>query len=95
MRADPDDLRRHASHLDGVLARARFAGDDTRMTADAYGHLCVIVPILLEQVRTPLIEAIETAARAVGDSAEAVRRAADDYEHTDGTNATDLSGRVP
>ncbi|MEU8242049.1 type VII secretion target [Actinoplanes missouriensis] len=93
MRAAPEELRRHASCLDAAaeaLERVRIAGDDTGMTPDAYGHLCVMVPALLDQVRAPLVAAIEAAARAVGNSADAVRRAAGEYQFTDDTAADDL-----
>ncbi|WP_433828958.1 type VII secretion target [Actinoplanes sp. CA-015351] len=96
MRVTPEELWRHSAHLDDVtekLVRARIAGDDTAMTPDAYGHLCVIVLILLEQVRAPLSEAIGAAARAVGTSATAIRRAADEYQLTDDLGAAELRGQ--
>ncbi|BBH66680.1 hypothetical protein ACTI_33650 [Actinoplanes sp. OR16] len=100
MRATPDELRRHAAHLDGVadeLSRARSAGHDTGMTADAYGHLCVIVPILLEKVRSPLVDAIDAAARSIDQSADSVRGAADTFHRTDESAAAQLrdAGRLP
>lgn len=93
MRAAPDELRRHAAHLDTVtdeLEHARSAGDGAGITPDAYGHLCAVVPVLLEQVRSPLAAAIGAAARATGDSAEAVRRAADEYQRADEAAAESL-----
>ncbi|MBB2941906.1 hypothetical protein FB565_001610 [Actinoplanes lutulentus] len=97
MKVTPEELWRHSAHLDDVtdgLSRARIAGDDTSMTPDAYGHLCVIVPILLEQVRAPLAEAIGEAVRAVGTSATAIRQAADEYRRTDDVAAAELHGRT-
>ncbi|MEU4564352.1 type VII secretion target [Actinoplanes sp. NPDC023936] len=93
MRADPAELRRHASCLDAAteaLERARDAGDDTGITPDAYGHLCVVVPALLDQARVPLVAAIGAAARAAGSSADAVRRAAGQYQLADETAADGL-----
>jgi hypothetical protein len=93
VKAAPDELRQHAAHLDGVageLSRARIAGADTGMTPNAYGHLCAIVPILLEQVRSPLTEAIGVAAQAAAENAGAIRRAADGYQQTDETAADEL-----
>ncbi|BAL86478.1 hypothetical protein AMIS_12580 [Actinoplanes missouriensis 431] len=93
MRAAPEELRRHASCLDAAaetLERVRIAGDDTGMTPGAYGHLCAMVPALLDQARVPLVAAIEAAARAVGNSADAVRRTAGEYQLTDDTAAGDM-----
>jgi hypothetical protein len=82
----PDELRRHAGHLDSVadeLDTARKAGDVTRPSTDAYGQLCLMVPAMLGELQAPLTEAIGTAARSVRDTADALIRTASDYEFTD------------
>lgn len=86
----PEALRRHATHLDAVaddLGTARRAGDITRPGPEAYGKLCVIVPVMLDQLQAPLVEAIGVAAQSVRDTADAVIGAASDYEFTDETAA--------
>jgi hypothetical protein len=97
MRTDPDDLRGHASHLDGLafsLDGLAFSLDDhgRRLAPDAYGPLCAVVPILLASVSEPLTSAIGAAAAAVADNADTIRRAADGYQQTDDDAADRLLG---
>jgi hypothetical protein len=86
VRVTPDDLRRHAGHLDAVadeLDTARQAGNATRPGTDAYGQLCTLVPAMLGQLQAPLVEAIGAAAESVRDTADALVRTASNYEFID------------
>jgi hypothetical protein len=82
----PEDLRRHAGHLDGIadeLATAKQAGEVTRPGMDAYGKLCWIVPAMLNEVQGPLVEGIAAAADSVRATADAVAGAAEQYAQVD------------
>ncbi|MGC1215519.1 MAG: type VII secretion target [Micromonospora sp.] len=86
IQASPDDLRAHAGHLDGIadaLNVARQAGQTVRLDADAYGQLCVLVPVLLDQVQRILVDGVDTAVRSVGDTADRLRTVAGRYEDAD------------
>ena len=90
LRVTADDLRRHAAHLE---SRAGTAGTAPAGPGpNAYGQLCVFLPPLLAQLQTPLAQAVEAAARSVQGSADAVRRAAGLYEHTDAEAGDSLRG---
>lgn len=89
----PDELRRHAGHLDAIaeeLGTARQAGDATRPSTDAYGQLCTMVPVMLGRLQAPLVEAIGAAAQSVRDTADALIGTASDYEITDQNTAESL-----
>jgi|GEM_PF-2147355 hypothetical protein len=80
------DLMAHAGHLDqvaGELATAKQAGETTRPGPDAYGRLCVIVPSVLGQLHSTVVEGIGAAVDSVRDTAARVRSAAGDYRATD------------
>jgi DNA-binding IclR family transcriptional regulator len=91
----PEELRRHAAHLDGIadeLETARQAGEATTPGPDAYGQLCVMVPTLLGNLQAPLVAAIAAASKSVRDTADAVIGAAADYEYVDEAAANSLHG---
>ncbi|MET8360245.1 hypothetical protein, partial [Micromonospora sp. NPDC005171] len=56
---DPDDLTSHAAHIernaDG-LDTARQAGQHVQLSADAYGQLCAIMPLLLDGLQRTLVD---------------------------------------
>lgn len=94
IQVSPADLRAHAGHLDGIadaLNVARQAGQSVRLDVDAYGQLCVLMPVLLDQVQRILVDGVDTAARSVGDTADRLRTVAGRYEDTDGRADTMLS----
>lgn len=87
------DLRAHAGHLDQVaddLATAKQAGDTTTPGPEAYGRLCVIVPMLLGRLQSVLTDGIEAAVQSVRDTGGRVRSAADDYRSTDEASSAKL-----
>ena len=95
IQVSPGDLGAHAGHLDGIadaLTVARQAGQSVRLDADAYGQLCALVPVLLDQVQRILVDGVDTAARSVGDTADRLRTVAGRYEDTDARADAMLSG---
>jgi hypothetical protein len=93
----PDELRRHAGHLDAAadeLDYARQAGNATRPSTDAYGKLCTMVPAMLDHLQAPLVEAIGAAVQSVRDTADALIGTASDYEFTDQSAAEAVRGSV-
>lgn len=92
----PADLTAHAGHLDGIsdaLAVARQAGASVRLGADAYGQLCGLMPVLLDEVQRVLVDGVDAAARSVGDSADRLRTVAARYREAD-TRAEATLNRV-
>lgn len=82
----PADLRAHAGHLDRIadaLTVARQAGQSVRLAADAYGQLCVLMPVLLDQVQQVLVDGVGTAADSVRDTADRLRAVASRYQSAD------------
>jgi Excreted virulence factor EspC, type VII ESX diderm len=82
----PADLLAHAARIEGVAAQldtAKRAGDAVQMGAAAYGKLCAIVPVLLNELQGLLIDGIDTAAHSVHDTGARVRAAADAYQSSD------------
>ncbi|MEV4490176.1 type VII secretion target [Micromonospora coxensis] len=83
---DPDDLTRHAARLDrraDSLDTARQAGQHVRLSGDAYGQLCAIMPLLLDGLQRTLVGGIDTAAHSVRDTAGKLRTGADNYRAAD------------
>ncbi|WP_327040931.1 ESX-1 secretion-associated protein [Micromonospora ureilytica] len=83
---DPDDLSTHAAHIernaDG-LDTARQAGQHVQLSADAYGQLCAIMPLLLDGLQRTLVDGIADAAGSVRDTSEKLRANADRYRASD------------
>lgn len=89
----PADLVAHAGHLDGIsaaLTTARQAGESVRLGADAYGRLCVLLPVLVDQVQRILVDGVDAAARSVGDTADRLRAGAARYQESDARAETAL-----
>ncbi|MEU1966392.1 type VII secretion target [Micromonospora sediminicola] len=96
LQVDPDDLTAHAGHLHRCADRidtARGAGQQVRLSADAYGQLCAIMPLLLDGLQRTLTDGIGTAAGSVRDTADKVRAGAERYRASD-THAAHLLDRV-
>ncbi|MGV9766441.1 type VII secretion target [Micromonospora tulbaghiae] len=96
LQVDPDDLTAHAAHLGRCadsIDTARQAGQHVRLSADAYGQLCAIMPVLLDGLQRTLTDGIGTAAASVRDTAGKVRASAERYRASD-THAADLLDRI-
>ncbi|MGC4892914.1 type VII secretion target [Micromonospora sp. DT31] len=86
LRVDPDDLTAHAAHLDRCadsIDTARQAGQHVRLSADAYGQLCAVMPVLLDGLQQILVDGVGAAATAVRDTAGTVRLSAERYRAAD------------
>lgn len=85
-----DDLRTHASHLDGLrdrLSTAVSAANTVSMSDDAYGLLCSFLPPIVNPMEQEGIDSLNAATEAVGTTAGNVRLAADYYDDSDQANA--------
>ncbi|MEU8313754.1 type VII secretion target [Micromonospora sp. NPDC048887] len=86
LQVDPDDLNAHAArlgHRADSIDTARQAGEHVRLSADAYGQLCAIMPVLLDGLQRTLTDGIGTAATSVRDTADRVRASAERYRASD------------
>jgi uncharacterized protein YukE len=85
-----DDLRGHASHLNGLMDRlgtAISAANTASMSDDAYGLLCSFLPPIINPMEQEGLTALQAASDAVGTTAGNVRLAADRYEQVDEANS--------
>jgi hypothetical protein len=85
------DLGSHAARVDTIgdgLGVAKEAGEATRVDTGAYGQLCQLVPALLNDLQTRLVDGIGGAEAAAHETADALRATAADYETAD-SNAAD------
>ncbi|MFI6243881.1 type VII secretion target [Micromonospora sp. NPDC050795] len=86
IQVDPDDLTAHAAHLDRCasgLDTAQQAGQHVRLSTDAYGQLCAMMPVLLDGLQRTLLDSIGAAAASVRDTAGKLRVGADRYRSSD------------
>ena len=94
----PADLVSHAGHLDGIasqVAAAHQAGDTVRLEAEAYGRLCVIVPVLVESLQRIVLGGIDAAVHSLRDTGERLRTAAETYRMVDEHSAEALDQARP
>jgi hypothetical protein len=85
-----DDLRGHASHLNGLMDRlgtAISAANTASMSDDAYGLLCSFLPPIINPMEQGGLDSLQAASDAVGATAGNVRLAADRYEQVDEANS--------
>jgi hypothetical protein len=89
LRVVPASLVGHAAHIDSVAAAvdtAKQAGEAVRVDAQAYGYLCVLVPVLLDILQRLVVGGIDAAVNSLHDTGERVRIAAQAYQDTDQAN---------
>ena len=82
----PADLVAHAGHVEAVgdrVGTAAQAGGAIRAGADAYGKLCVMVPVMLGALQDVLVDGIGAASDGLRDTGGRLRTAAQSYEATD------------
>jgi excreted virulence factor EspC (type VII ESX diderm) len=80
------ELITHAAHVDGVadqVTTAAQAGSAVRAGNDAYGKLCVMVPVMLNALQDVLVDGINAAAGSLRDTGGRLRATASEYESTD------------
>jgi hypothetical protein len=83
----PADLDAHATHVDAVageLATAKDAGATVRLDTQAYGKLCVMVPVMIDGLQGVVLDAVQAAVDSLHDTADRLRSAADGYRASDG-----------
>lgn len=88
-----DELRAHASHLDGLKDRldtALSAAHTVSMSDKAFGLLCSFLPPVIDPMEHKGIDALRSAVDGVRVTADKVRATANQYEHNDKTAADTL-----
>ncbi len=91
----PGDLVSHAGQVGAVgdrVATAAQAGAAVRAGGDAYGKLCMMVPVMLGALQDVLVDGITKAAESMQDTGSRLRATAADYEGSDRRGATALRG---
>lgn len=91
----PGDLVSHAGRVEAVgdrVAVAAQAGAVVRAGGDAYGKLCVMVPVMLGALQDVLVDGITTAADSLQDTGSRLRATAADYDGSDRRGVTALRG---
>jgi hypothetical protein len=89
------ELVTHAGHVEDVAGRvttAAQAGAAVRAGSDAYGKLCVMVPVMLNALQDVLIDGINAAAGSLHDTGVRLRATATEYESTDQRRAEAFKG---
>jgi hypothetical protein len=82
----PQDLVRHAGQVEaiaGQVTTAAEAGAAVRPGTDAYGKLCVMVPLMLGALQDVLVDGIRAAADSLDDTGARLRTTAESYQATD------------
>lgn len=90
-----EDLRAHASKVDGVGDQMRSAVDAARqvtMNDDAYGLLCQPFAMMLQPFEENGVEALQKAVDALGKISENIRATAEDYLAVDDDQASTIDG---
>ena len=85
----PEELRAHASRLDGIRDRLSTALDAARtvsLPTGAYGVICQFFPPMVDPVEQMGMDAIAEAVTAMQSTADEVRETARTYEMVDDTN---------
>jgi Excreted virulence factor EspC, type VII ESX diderm len=85
------DLVTHAGHVENIAGKvttAAEAGSTVRAGGEAYGKLCVMVPVMLNALQDVLIDGINAAAESLQDTGARLRTTATEYETTDQQRAT-------
>jgi hypothetical protein len=80
------ELVTHAGHVEAIgdrISMAASAGASVRAGNDAYGKLCVMVPVMLNALQDVLVDGINAAAGSLHDTGVRLRATASDYETTD------------
>lgn len=91
---DPEELRTHAGHIDGLIARyeaVKAASAQITAAPDAFGPLCEWMAGILEDKHQMVEPLIERGASNLGTHVEALRTCADLYEESDAGSAEDFS----
>jgi hypothetical protein len=85
------ELITHAGHVEDIAEKTKTAagaGSAVRAGGDAYGQLCMMVPVMLNALQDVLIDGINAAAESLHDAGARLRATATEYEATDQRRAT-------
>lgn len=85
----PEELRAHASRLDGIRDRLSTALDAARtvsLPTGAYGVICQFFPPMVDPIEQMGMDAIGEAATAVEATAAEIRETAKAYDAVDDAN---------
>lgn len=91
----PEELRAHASKLDGLgerLQTALDAANQVSLSTEAYGVICSFFVPVVQSVSQPGVDTLKDASGAMGDMAAKVKQTANTYESGDADNAGLFSG---
>jgi ABC-type Zn2+ transport system substrate-binding protein/surface adhesin len=91
----PQALVKHAGHVEAIGAQvttAAEAGAAVRPGTDAYGKLCVMVPLMLGALQDVLVDGIRSAAGSLDDTGPRLRTTAESYRATDESQRQTLLG---
>ncbi|MFG1673096.1 type VII secretion target [Micromonospora sp. NPDC049282] len=92
---EPEDLTTHAHHVEriaGELTTAKQAGEATEPGIDAYGKLCLSVPVLLGELQGMVVDGMAAAAESVHGTADRLRETAASYRRNEELTAARLDG---
>jgi Excreted virulence factor EspC, type VII ESX diderm len=79
-------LINHAGTVEAIADRvstAASAGAAVRAGSDAYGQLCVMVPVMLDGLQDVLVDGIRSAAASLHDGGARLRTTAGEYHDAD------------
>jgi len=82
----PQELVTHAGHVEAIgdqVTTAAEAGAAVRPGFDAYGKLCVMLPVMLGALQDVVVDGIRSAAGALDDTGARLRATAKSYAATD------------
>jgi Excreted virulence factor EspC, type VII ESX diderm len=91
--ADPAAIVSHAGAVDGIAAKiaiSKQAGDTVRIDNAAYGHLCALMPPMINYLQDIVLDAIAAADTSLTDTASRLRTAASAYQAADDTSKRDI-----
>ena len=80
------ELITHGGAVEAIADRvstAASAGAAIRAGSDAYGRLCVMVPVMLNALQDVLVAGIRSAAASLHDTGARLQTTAADYDTTD------------
>ena len=80
------ELVTHAGRVAAIgdrVGAAASAGCTVRAGADAYGRLCVLVPVMLNALQDVLVDGVRAAADSLHDTGARLRATAGEYEIAD------------
>ncbi|THV40806.1 type VII secretion target [Glycomyces buryatensis] len=90
---DPEDLRTHTSHIQGLIERfeaVRSASTAITQADDAFGPLCEWIAPILEEKHAMVDARIDQGKRNLEGHVTALNATAESYEDADASAASDL-----